>query len=105
MALLQMPLSDFWDYTPREIDYALQAYHNQKLEESKTDWERTRTSIYYSYLLVPSKKRKVSYEQFKRNYLKLSWDDEGKENTEVIDDEAFASIHEHFKKLKGSGES
>lgn len=102
MARLHMNLWDFYELTPIEVDYALKAY-NQSLEDlARVDWERTRLSIYFNYLLTPSRKRKLSYESFKRSYIKLSFDDNNEEETNVIDDESFAKIQNIFQNLKGN---
>jgi len=101
MVLLQIPLSEFWDYTPIEIGYALKAYRDKEAEFSKNEWERTRTHVYYEYLFVQTRRRKVSYNTFKKDYLKL-WFDEERKVKEVMDDNTFAEIHDYFKKLKGA---
>ena len=92
---------DFLSYTPIEIHYALQAFYEHEMEQSKGEWERFRTLIYYSYLFVPSKKRKVTYDTFKRDYLKFQFDEESKEPSEVITHEQFMKMQEVIKKLKG----
>ena len=97
-----MTLWDFYTYTPIDIDYALKAYYEKKNEEAKLQWEIARTQCYYEYLYVPSKRRKVSYETFKRDYLKLSFDDEIKVKSEVIDDEQFAMIQNIMNIKKGA---
>jgi len=103
MAYLHIPLSDFWDYSPLEIDWALKAHFNQLEMNSRLSWEQTRTQIYYSYLLTPSRKRKVSYNTFKADYLPLGFDKEEKEvDKEPITDEQFDSMHNYFKNEEGT---
>ena len=94
MAYLHIPLSDFWNYTPLEIDFAFKAYHEKALIDIKTNWERTRIQVYYAYLLTASKKRKVNYRQFKREYLPFAFDEE--EPIEAMSDETFDSINDFF---------
>jgi hypothetical protein len=101
LAILHIPLREFYDYTPIEITYAFDAYYENKLEDIKVSWEQTRMQIYFSYLYVPSKKRKVSYESFKKEFLPLSFDDDVKEKENQIDDEAFATIMTMFENIQG----
>lgn len=91
-----MSLSDFWDYTPIEIDYALKAYTENKIEEARLSWEQTRIHIYFHYLLTSSKRRKVSYETFKKDYIALNFDKK-EITTDVLNDEQFESIDKFFK--------
>jgi hypothetical protein len=97
-----MTLLDFYTYAPIEIDYVLKAYFEKVENENIGEWERVRTQIYYSYLFVPTKRRKVTYETFKRDYLKFSFDDKDKKNEEVIDDEQFAMIQKIMKEKTGT---
>jgi hypothetical protein len=101
MVNLHISLYEFWDYTPAEIDIAFSAYNNKKSAEVQQSWEQIRTQIYYSYLFAPTGKRKVSFNHFKREYLPFSFDKEN-EPIQVIDDDAFASIQDFFKKIKGT---
>lgn len=101
MVLLQMPLYEFWDYTPIEIDYALKAHKENEDRKNQIEWERTRTHVYYEYIFTQTRRRKVSYNTFKKDYFKL-WFDEENKIKEVIDDETFASINDYFKNLKGT---
>ena len=98
MALLHIPLYDFWDYTPLEIDYAFKYYSEKISIDSQIDWERTRLNIYYSYLYVPSKKQKVNYEQFKKDFLPFNFD----KPKEIIpmSDETFDYIATYFDNSK-----
>jgi len=96
MVNLHIPLCDFWDYTPIEIDNALKIYTENKIDEIKLSWEQTRIQIYFTYLLTPSKRRKASYETFKKDYISLGFDKK-ESTTEIIDDEQFASINNFFK--------
>lgn len=75
MANLHIPLYEFWEYTPAEIDVAFRALNEAKFQEIKLSWEQVRIQIYYSYLLTPTKKTKVKYETFKRDYLPLFFDE------------------------------
>jgi len=100
MALLHMSIFDFLAHTPVEIDYALKAYYDYEVEKSKTDWERFRTLIYYTYMFTPSSRRKVTYDVFKKDYLSFGFD-EKKEPAEVITDEKFMQIMDVMQKLKG----
>ena len=68
-------MEEFLYSTQIEIDYALKAYNNIQEESDKAEWERTRTQVYYMYLLTPSKKKKATYQQFKKDYLHLNYDD------------------------------
>lgn len=102
MANLHMTLWDFYTYTPLDVDFALKAYFEKEKEDIKLQWEIARTHIYYEYLFVPTKKRKVSYETFKRDYLKLVFDEEKESQTEVIDDEQFAMIQNIMKQKMGT---
>ena len=90
MSTIHIPLCDFYDYTPVEIDWALQPYYEMKSSESKTNWERTRVLIYYQYLYTPSKKNKVSYNQFKNEFLPFSFD--ALEKPDVMNDETIETI-------------
>lgn len=67
--------------------------------QSSITWEQVRTKIYFDYLFVPSKRTKVSYETFRRDYLPFSTDTF--EPVQVIDDEQFADIQDYFKKIQG----
>lgn len=102
MANLHMTLWDFYTYTPLDVDFALKAYFEKEKEDIKLQWEIARTHIYYEYLFVPTKKRKVSYETFKRDYLKLAFDEEKESQTEAIDDEQFAMIQNIMKQKMGT---
>lgn len=94
-----MPMEEFLYSTPIEIDYALKAYRDIREENDKAEWERTRTQVYYMYLLTPSKKKKVTYHQFKKDYLHLNYDDKLKESDEpIIDDATFERMQSYFKK-------
>ncbi len=102
VAYLHMPLRDFWDSTPIEIDYALKAYYESKAQEAQLTWEQTRTQIYFNYLMTPSHKRKVSYSSFKKEFLPFGFDIENEEPKQVITDEDFAAMQNFInKKLKG----
>lgn len=98
MAYIYMPLNVFWNSTPIEIDLALKAYYEAKIETEKAQWERTRTQIYFNYIFTPSSKRKVSYNTFKRDFLPFKFDELDKDKEPMIDDEAFANIQDFFKK-------
>lgn len=103
MAQLNMKFWDFYDLTPIEIDYALKAHIKEIEDQVKLSWEQTRTQIYYNYLLTPSRKRKVSYSTFKKDYLKFNFDDDDKGEKDIIDDATFETIQEIFKnKTKGT---
>lgn len=103
LSYLHIPFYEFWDYTPIEIDYALKAYYQAKSDDDAADWERTRTSIYFSYLFVPSKRTKVTYETFRRDYLPFSTDVH--EPEVVINDEQFSDIQDYFKNLTGANKN
>ena len=75
MAHLHIPLCDFYDYTPVEIDWALQAHYETKFNEIKLSWEQIRLSSYYRYLMAPSKKNKVSYNLFKKEHMPFAFDE------------------------------
>jgi len=102
MATLHISLWDFYDYTPIEIDYALKSYFEIVEEQNKISWEQTRLQIYYDYLLTPSKKRKVTYNTFKKDYLRFGFDNEVYNNETIIDDDAFSVIQDYFNKIKGT---
>lgn len=97
-----MTLWDFYSYTPAEIDFVFKAFNEKEKEEIKLKWEIARTHIYYEYLFVPSRKRKVSYETFKREYLKLAFDEDKNSNKEVMDDEEFDMIQNIMKEKTGA---
>lgn len=98
LAYLHIPLREFYEYTPIEIDYALTVYYENKEQELKLSWEQTRTQIYYTYLFAPSQKRKVSYSTFKKEYLPLNFDNDNEsKETPVIDDVTFGAIQDFFK--------
>ena len=104
LAYLNMNLWDFYDYTPLEIDYALKAYHEKELGDIKLQWEIARTQIYYNYLLTPSRKHKVSYESFKRNYLKFGFDTDinANEMTEEEYEQTVEVVQNIINKNKGA---
>jgi hypothetical protein len=99
MARLHMSLWEFYECTPIEINYALNAHFDIVKENAQLTWEQTRTTIYYMYLLSPSKKKKVSYDIFKNEYLHLSFDDEINNKKPAMSDEDFEQIQNFFKKL------
>jgi hypothetical protein len=103
MAYLHMKVWDFWEHTPIEIDYALKSYYEQRFEDIKTDWERTRTDIYYQYLFTPTKKRKVTYSEFKKEYLRFGFDEE--KQIDVMNDETFEAIDKIFIERLNNGGS
>lgn len=98
LACLHLPLKEFLDYTPIEVDFALKAYFENKDLEIRISWEQLRTQIYFSYLFTPSNKRKVSYSTFKKEFLPFSFDQDDKESKPVLDDEAIDAIQNFFKK-------
>ena len=102
MAYLHISLFDFYDYTPKEIDCALKFYFDKVSEEHISSWERTRLSIYYGYIFIPSKKQKVSYDEFKRKFLPLGFDVHKEE--QVIDDDLFDNILSAFDSTKNKKE-
>lgn len=97
MAQLHMTLWEFYELTPIEVNFALQAHAKDVESQVILSWEQTRTQIYYNYLLTPSKKRKVSYHIFKKDYLKFSFD-ENEKPKEAMDDVTFNMIQDIFKK-------
>lgn len=99
MANLHIPLFDFWDYSPIEIDAALTAHYNALFEQSKITWEQTRLQIYYAYLLTPTKNTKVSFQQFKKDFIPLSFD-EILPDEPAMSDETFEDIMGLFKPTK-----
>jgi len=100
MAIMHITIWEFYDLTPIEVDYVIKAYIEIIESQTQLSWEQVRTQIYYNYLLTPSKKRKVSYQIFKKDYLPFSFDkDEKRSEENIIDDEAFDSIQDYFKKI------
>lgn len=102
MAILHMSLSEFNDYTPAEIDYALKAHSEIITSQNNLSWEQVRLQIYYSYLLTPGKKRKVTYKTFKREYLPFDFDQDKKEDDYVLTNEDIDVMQNFFKKPKGA---
>lgn len=102
MTYFRMSLWDFYSYTPIEIDYALKAYFEEKALIHKEEWERTRVGIYFNYLFTPTKRRKVTYNTFCKDYLKLNYDDDQDLEKHEISDEEFKNIQDYFKTLPGT---
>lgn len=95
-----MTLWEFYDLTPIEVDYILLAYNKRIEEETKLSWEQVRTSVYYNYLMTPSSKQKVSYDHFKREYLRFPFD-ETKSDTIALTDNDINDIQDFFKRIRG----
>lgn len=103
VAYLHIPFTCFWDMSPIEVDFALTSYFKQVESDNHISWEQTRTSIYFAYLFTPSRRRKVSYNTFKKDFLPFHFDsDEDQEPKVVIDDDAFATMHEFMKQREGT---
>lgn len=90
LVYLHIPLYEFYDYTPKEIDIALSIYFEQEQVKNQNEWERTRLQIYYNYLLTPSRKRKVTYSSFKNELLPFTFDK--KVERDVMSDDTFKEI-------------
>jgi len=99
LAFLHIPLREFYDYTPIEIDYAFKAYVDQQENSVKLSWEQTRTQIYFGYLYAPSRKRKVTYNQFKKDFLPFSFDEEENVESLALDDEQFALMDNFIENM------
>jgi hypothetical protein len=102
MAHLHLSLWEFYECSPIEIHYVLKSFYDHENLKNNLDWERTRTHIYFEYLFVPSRKRKVTYNTFKRDYLKLGFDSEVENKEPIIDDEQFGIIDNYFKEIEGT---
>jgi hypothetical protein len=103
LAYLHLPLEEFNNYTPIEIDYALKAYYENKEEENKLSWEQLRIQTYFNYLLTPSQKPKVSFITFKNDYMPFSFDKDIDDKTSIIDDKMFEEMENLInKKIEGA---
>lgn len=103
MAYLHMTVWDFLDHTPIEIDYALKAYYEHISMQNNVAWEIARTQTYFQYLYVPSRKRKVSYNNFKKEYFNLEFDKN--EETQPLTEEQILSMQKLIKEKTGKRES
>lgn len=95
-----MTLWDFYDLTPVEVDYIIKAYSTRVEEETKLSWEQVRTQIYYNYILTPSKKSKVTYDHFKKEYLRFPFDEIKQSDAPVLTENDINFIQDFFKRAK-----
>lgn len=74
MAALGISPAQFWESTPAEIYYALDAYSKERIDSIKEGWEQMRIQTYYLINIQLDKKSKIDYDAFKHFYMPYSWD-------------------------------
>jgi len=81
---------EFLNMSPKEYALLGRIYYEDKLDEAKSVWERTRLQIYYNMEF----KNPIKYKDFCKQYIPLSWDEniEPYEITEELKNQVFSDM-------------
>lgn len=99
---MKLTPEEFLQWTPKEIQKATEVWAEDRALEIREDYERTRLSVYYSYLLTPTYSKgavKKTYDEFRKEFFKLPWDEKTAEPEVVQID--WDAIEREDQELRG----